>query len=89
MDSKKPINLHIESIFFQGAISLLLALERRNAIDFKCVRGKDNDIYNKFIIKELQNRESMLNFLYGKTLRFSEHSKNIKGKLISIKVTLE
>lgn len=59
----KPINLHIESIWLQGAISLLLALERHNAIDFKCGRGNNNHVYNQCIIKELKNRDSMLKFL--------------------------
>ena len=83
------MKLHIESIWLQGAISLLLALERHNAIDFKCGRGQNNQVYNQCIINELKNRESMLKFLYSNSMRFSEHSKNKRGKLISVKVTIE
>lgn len=90
MDSKKkPINIHIESIWLQGAISLLLALERHNAIDFKCGRGHNNNVYNHFIIKELKNRESMLKFLYSNSMRFSEHKTDKNGKLITVKVIIE
>ena len=83
-------NLHLESIYIQGARDLLLRLQEMNAIpQFITKRdcAKDCQVYNKATFNEiLYNRESLVKFLQGTGWRYYNHQSDKKGKLVCVKV---
>lgn len=86
---EQPVNLHLESIYLQGARDLLLRLEAMNAIPQFHSRTdtKDCQVYNKEILKEiLYNRESLVKFLQGSGWRYYDHQSDKKGKLVGVKI---
>lgn len=82
----KFISLHEEARYLQGARDLLLRFEEMGLyINFEC--GKDDKIYSKAVLTEiLNNRESLNKFLQGSGWRYTEHQRDKKNKLISVKV---
>ena len=83
-------NLHLESFYLQGARDLLLRLQEMNAIPQVITKidcAKDCQVYNKATFNEiLYNRESLVKFLQGTGLRYYDHQRDKKGKLVSVKV---
>ncbi len=87
MKSKQGfISLHEEALYLKGARDLLLRFEEMGLyINFGC--GKDDKIYSKAVLTEiLNNRESLNKFLQGSGWRYTEHQRDKKNKLISVKV---
>lgn len=87
MTSKQGfINLHEEALYLQGARDLLLRFEEMGLyINFGC--GKDDKTYSNAVLTEiLNNRESLNHFLKGSGWRYTEHQRDKKNKLISVKV---
>lgn len=86
---EQPVNLHLESIYLQGARDLLLRLQDMNAIP-QFMDGhstKDCKVYNKATFNEiLYNRESLVKFLQGTGWRYYDHQKDKKGKLVGVKL---
>lgn len=86
---EQPVNLHLESIYLQGARDLLLRLQDMNAIPQFMDRHstKDCKVYNKATFDEiLYNRESLAKFLQGTGWRYYDHQKDKKEKLVSVKI---
>lgn len=86
---EQPVNLHLESIYLQGARDLLLRLQEMGVIP-NFVYGysrKENEVYNKATFNEiLYNRESLVKFLQGTGWRYYDHQRDKKEKLVSVKI---
>lgn len=83
---EQPINLHLESLYLQGARDLLLRLEQQQAT-ITWHHGKDSNVYDKAVVdKILHDRDSLVKFLQGSGWRYYDHQKNKKGKLTSLKI---
>lgn len=83
------VNLYEESLYLQGARAVLLRLEEMKALpQFHTSRDtKQPDVYNRAVMREiLHNRESLVKFLQGDGWRYSDHQKDKKGRLTSVKV---
>lgn len=80
------INLHEESLYLQGARSLLLRIqEQSGSITYN--QGNVSIVYDKAVFDEiLYNRESLVKFLQGTGWRYYDHQRDKKGKLVSVKV---
>lgn len=81
-------NLFLYTRYLQGARMMLLRLVDAGVrIDFCDKRDKDKDVYNKAIIRFLlDNIRNVEAFLNGDELRYVDHKRNDKGKLISCRV---
>ena len=74
--------LHPWSERLHGAIQLLQMLKDEN-VDLLPSMGKDSKIYSDALYSAISDIRGMQDFLEGKELRFKDHQRNKKGKLIS------
>lgn len=65
-----------------GAIQLLRKLQDEK-VNLLPTMGKESRIYSDALYKALSDLKGMQDFLEGKELRFKDHQRNKKGKLIS------
>jgi hypothetical protein len=80
------LNIHEETLYLKGARDLIC---RFNELDTHLTfgQGKEDRVYSKAVLKEiLENRESLVKFLQGSGWRYTEHQRDKKNKLISVKV---
>lgn len=85
-------NLHLESWYLDGARMFLLSLKERgcNINFFGNDKAKDVQVYNKAIIDWLLSDKFLIQrFIELEPMRFYDHKKDSKGKLISVKVCFE
>lgn len=83
---KNITNLHIESIYLQGARALLLAIENQGGL-IAMHKGREGEIYDKAVFEELlHNREFLLHFLEQGSWEYYGHERNKKNKLVNVKV---
>ena len=80
------MRLHEEALYLKGARDLICRLnELGTHLTFG--QGKEDRVYSKAVLKEiLENRESLVKFLQGNGWRYTEHQRDKKNKLISVKV---
>ena len=76
------INLHEWSLAMNGAIQLLTKLHDDN-VNLLPMMGKESKVYSEALYKALSNPDGMYDFLCGKELRFEDHKRDKKGKLVS------
>ena len=76
------INLHEWSLTIGGAIQLLTKLHDDN-VNLLPMMGKESKVYSEALYTALSNPDGMYDFLCGKELRFKDHKRDKKGKLIS------
>ena len=80
--SKEFQYLHPWSERLHGAIQLLQRLKDEN-VNLLPSMGKDSKIYSDALYSAISDIRGMQDFLEGKELRFKDHQRNKKGKLIS------
>lgn len=76
------INLHEWSLTIGGAIQLLTKLHDDN-VNLLPMMGKESKVYSEALYKALSNMDAMYDFICGKELRFKDHKRDKKGKLVS------
>ena len=76
------INLHEWSLTIRGAMQLLTKLHDDN-VDLLPMMGKESKVYSEALYKALSNPDGMYDFLCGKELRFKDHKRDKKNKLVS------
>lgn len=74
--------LHPWSERMHGAMQLLRKLQDEK-VNLLPDMGKESRIYSDALYKTLSNIKGMQDFLEGKELRFKDHQRDKKGKLIS------
>ena len=80
--SKEFQYLHTWSERLHGAIHLLQMLKNEN-VNLLPSMGKDSKIYSDALYSAISDLRGMQDFLEGKEIRFKDHQRNKKGKLIS------